>query len=382
MFERYTEKARRVIFFARYEASQFGSRLIESEHLVLGLLREDKGLAHQFLPATASIESVRMQIESQSGVRDKVSTSVDLPLSQESKRILKYGAEEGERLGQKHIGTGHLLLGVLREESCFGCQILRGHGVRLDQVRDWVASPSTQGFSPQRSPEIGLDAQGQWTGPRGLDLERYSLKAARAILLAGREADQLASSTIEAEHLLLGVLREDQAISKQLLHSETAVESIRKQVESNNERPKGESGSPQEQMVELRKHIRFIVQGMENAIANHEFEKARFYSDEERIKRGAMRRLMEQYGADAFPAEESSSSGLPLSDQCRRVLAQGAEEATLLKQRYIGTEHLLLGILREEKSFAADILHASGLQLAQAREEIARWNREQGGDHV
>jgi ATP-dependent Clp protease ATP-binding subunit ClpC len=63
MFERYTEKARRVIFFARYEASQFGSPYIETEHLLLGLLREDKALTNRFLRSHASVESIRKQIE-------------------------------------------------------------------------------------------------------------------------------------------------------------------------------------------------------------------------------------------------------------------------------------------------------------------------------
>ena len=63
MFESYTEKARRVIFFARYEASQFGSPYIETEHLLLGLLREDKALTNRFLRSHASIESIRKQIE-------------------------------------------------------------------------------------------------------------------------------------------------------------------------------------------------------------------------------------------------------------------------------------------------------------------------------
>src|SRR6202521_5139978 len=61
MFERYTEKARRVIFFARYEASQFGSPYIETEHLLLGLLREDKALTNRFLRSHASVESIRKQ---------------------------------------------------------------------------------------------------------------------------------------------------------------------------------------------------------------------------------------------------------------------------------------------------------------------------------
>ena len=91
MFERYTEKARRVIFFARYEASQFGSPYIETEHLLLGLLREDKALANRFLRSSAALESIRKQIEAHTTIREKVSTSVDLPLSHECKRVLAYG---------------------------------------------------------------------------------------------------------------------------------------------------------------------------------------------------------------------------------------------------------------------------------------------------
>ena len=129
MFERYTEKARRVIFFARYEASQFGSPYIETEHLLLGLLREDKALANRFLRSHAAIDSIRKQIEAHTTMREKVSTSVDLPLSHECKRVLAYGAEEAERLNHKHIGTEHLLLGLLREEKSFAAEILHERGL-------------------------------------------------------------------------------------------------------------------------------------------------------------------------------------------------------------------------------------------------------------
>jgi ATP-dependent Clp protease ATP-binding subunit ClpC len=136
MFERYTEKARRVIFFARYEASQFGSPYIETEHLLLGLLREDKTLTNRFLRSHASVESIRKQIEGHTTIREKVSTSVDLPLSNECKRVLAYAAEEAERLSHKHIGTEHLLLGLLREEKCFAAEILTERGLRLPAVRE------------------------------------------------------------------------------------------------------------------------------------------------------------------------------------------------------------------------------------------------------
>jgi ATP-dependent Clp protease ATP-binding subunit ClpC len=77
MFERYTEKARRVIFFARYEASAFGSPYIETEHLLLGLLREDKALASRSLQSHMSWESIRKRIEEHTIFREKISTSVD-----------------------------------------------------------------------------------------------------------------------------------------------------------------------------------------------------------------------------------------------------------------------------------------------------------------
>ncbi len=150
MFERYTEKARRVIFFARYEASQFGSPYIETEHLLLGLLREDKALTNRFLRSHASVESIRKQIEGHTTIREKVSTSVDLPLSNECKRVLAYAAEEAERLSHKHIGTEHLLLGLLREEKCFAAEILHERGLKLLTIREEL-SRATQEKAPQGS---------------------------------------------------------------------------------------------------------------------------------------------------------------------------------------------------------------------------------------
>jgi ATP-dependent Clp protease ATP-binding subunit ClpC len=150
MFERYTERARRVIFFARYEASQFGSPYIESEHLLLGIVREDKALINRFL--RSEVASIRQQVESQTTTREKTSTSVDLPLSDESKRVLAYAGEEAERLAHKHIGTEHLLLGLLREEKCFAAQILVERGVRLSQVREELARQPHEAAQGQTQP--------------------------------------------------------------------------------------------------------------------------------------------------------------------------------------------------------------------------------------
>jgi ATP-dependent Clp protease ATP-binding subunit ClpA len=143
MFERYTEKARRVIFFARYEASQFGTPEIQSEHLLLGILREGKTALNAILGLT-HVEDIRLQIEGVTELREKIATSVDLPLTTECKRILAYAAEEAERLAQKHIGIEHLLLGILREEKSLGAKILHKQGIKLDQARKLIADAKDQ----------------------------------------------------------------------------------------------------------------------------------------------------------------------------------------------------------------------------------------------
>jgi ATP-dependent Clp protease ATP-binding subunit ClpC len=137
MFERYTERARRVLFFARYEASQLGSISIETEHLLLGLIREGKGLTSRiFARSHLSLENIRKEIEGRTVFREKVSTSVEIPFSAETKRVLQFAAEEADRLLHNYIGTEHLLLGILREERSVAASILMEKGMRLHTVRE------------------------------------------------------------------------------------------------------------------------------------------------------------------------------------------------------------------------------------------------------
>jgi len=148
MFERYTEKARRAIFFGRYEASQFGSPYIETEHLLLGLLRENKVIAYKLLKAETSVERLREAIAAHTACGEKISTSVDLPLSNECKRVLAYAAEEAERLSHKHIGTEHLFLGLLREKKGFAAHLLTEAGTTLEEARNQISTwPAEPGFA-------------------------------------------------------------------------------------------------------------------------------------------------------------------------------------------------------------------------------------------
>jgi ATP-dependent Clp protease ATP-binding subunit ClpC len=453
MFERYTEKARRVIFFARYEASQFGSPYIESEHLLLGVVREDKALTNRFL--RSEVASIRKQVESQTTTREKTSTSVDLPLSNESKRVLAYAGEEAERLAHKHIGTEHLLLGLLREEKCFAAQILVERGVQLSQVREELARQPHEAALGQKRPSVldelrpctsDLVDQTQPLIGREKELDRlmellcrFSGKnpvlvgepgvGKRTIVggLARRIADGTVPQSLAEKAILLldlpplRVLEKDGSWHERLdralvaaaadgkifffnrMHDrpggispvapihvtellqrpiiagkiqcigtstpanfaklradghwlaeyfepievapadeETAIkvlqgikgvyeifhkvsytdDAIEHAVLCANKYVKNRSlpgtavdvideagaaaqlqqGSLPEEVVEVQKRIRFIVERMEGSIANHEFEKARFYSQEERKERDNLKQLREKYKLDNNPA--------------------------------------------------------------------------------
>lgn len=156
MFERYTEKAKRAIFFARYECSQFGSPTIESEHLLLGILRENKSWYNFFRkPLVEGEASIRKQIEQHTPPGQKISTSVDLPLSDECTRIFAWAAEEADQFSHRFIGTEHLFLGILREPTCYAATLLNERGVSLDHARSQIGSkPPEQVGSPPRSPGI------------------------------------------------------------------------------------------------------------------------------------------------------------------------------------------------------------------------------------
>ena len=160
MFERYTERARRVLFFARYEASQLGSISIETEHLLLGLIREGKGLTSRiFARSNLSLENIRKQIEGRTVFREKVSTSVEIPFSGETKRLLQFAAEEADRLLHNYIGTEHLLLGILREERSIAASILMEKGMRLSSVREHIVALLNEKTTVARVKETPLLAE-------------------------------------------------------------------------------------------------------------------------------------------------------------------------------------------------------------------------------
>jgi ATP-dependent Clp protease ATP-binding subunit ClpC len=394
-------------------------------------------------------------VERQTTHREKTSTSLDLPLSNESKRVLAYAAEEAERLGHRHIGTEHLLLGLLREEKCFAAQIFVERGVRLSQVREELARQPNEAAQGQKRASVHdelssyisdlVDHTQRLIGrEKELDrlielLSRFSGKNPVLVgepgvgkrTIVGGLARRIANGTIPqslAEKAILAldlppfrVLEKDGSWYERLdralvaaakdgkifflnrmhdrpggispvapfhvtellqrpviagkihcigtstpasfaklradghwlaeyfepievppVNEETAIkvlqgikgpyenfhnvsytdDAIEHAVHCANKYVKNrnlpgtavdvidgagaaaqlQQGSLPEEVVQVQKRIRFIVQRMEASIANHEFEKARFYSQEERIERDKLKPLREKYRLNDNPA--------------------------------------------------------------------------------
>lgn len=161
MFERYTEKARRVIFFARYEASQFGSPTIDTEHLLLGLLREDIALMHRYAGYIQSSAEIRTDIERAIRRGDPMPTSVEVPLSTAGKRVLNFAGEEADRLGHRHIGTEHILLALFRLPDSLAAKVLLARGLKPDVIREQMTAGQPRVVAiarPGKPAQITLDA--------------------------------------------------------------------------------------------------------------------------------------------------------------------------------------------------------------------------------
>ncbi len=155
MFEKYNEKARRALFFARYEASKLGSRVIESEHILLGILREgEETVAEVFRRLQVKPEDVRREIEGERVFVERISSTAELPLSEESKKILAYAAHEAESMLHPTVGSEHLLIGILRVDGCLAQRILSHHGFDVYTVREEALAIAKEREASQQKKEL------------------------------------------------------------------------------------------------------------------------------------------------------------------------------------------------------------------------------------
>jgi len=155
VFEKFNEKARRALFFARYEASKLGSRVIESEHVLLGVLREgEESVAELLRRFHVKSDEIRREIEGERVFVERISSTAELPLSEESKKILAYAAHEAESMLHPAVGSEHLLVGILRVEGCAAMRILTQHGFDVYSLREEVIALARERDASQQKKDL------------------------------------------------------------------------------------------------------------------------------------------------------------------------------------------------------------------------------------
>jgi len=154
MFEKYTEKAKKVLFLARYEASQMGSKVIGSDHLLLGLIKEGDELVQElFLKSNVNLELLRAEMEARGPSGEKQVTPIEIPFSEEAKKVLACAEEEAERLLHPHVSDEHILLGLLRVEDSSAGRLLAEKGMRLYALREDTVAAWKQRALPRKAKE-------------------------------------------------------------------------------------------------------------------------------------------------------------------------------------------------------------------------------------
>jgi ATP-dependent Clp protease ATP-binding subunit ClpA len=247
MFERFTDRARRVVVLSQEEARALDHNYIGTEHILLGLIGEGEGVAAHALAASGvTLEAARSRVEQEVGRGDST-PSGHIPFTPSAKRLLELSLRQALALGHSHIGTEHVLLGLLEEGSGTGYQVvvalgaspeelrsrvavllgasLAGPGARSRGVRGriatWRSARATAASGAGREALVdqdvlwlALESAGEEPGAPGVPagglplVRRLDADARRALVLARAEAGRVGSAEVVDVHLLLGVLAE------------------------------------------------------------------------------------------------------------------------------------------------------------------------------
>src|SRR5262249_43240076 len=174
MFDRFTDRARKVMGLARQEAPRLNHEYIGTEHVLLGLVKEGSGVAANVLKnMNVDLKKIRLEIEKIVKTGPNMVTMGQLPFTPRAKKVLELSLEEASNLGHNYIGTEHLLLGLIRENDGIAAQVLMNLGIKLEDVREEVleflgaetppeaGEEKESGGVPAKSKTPALDAFGR-----------------------------------------------------------------------------------------------------------------------------------------------------------------------------------------------------------------------------
>jgi ATP-dependent Clp protease ATP-binding subunit ClpA len=412
MWQRFTERARRVVFFAQEEAGRLGSNIVDTEHLLLGLVRENDSVAARILDRLGvSIKTIRQEVESQVE-RGDGRLGQDMQLAPRAKRVIDLAYDEARQLNNEYIGTEHLLLGLIREEDGLGALSLSKLGIGLDRARVEVLAMQDidSGAGGDRVGEQRASWLQRVLGSLGLGRGMwlsFRADARRAVFLAQEEAAKLDRSFVDTEHLLLGLISEKDTVAAGVLSQlGIGLDAIRGEIEPYIERGEGRCDTDMqlaprakrvidltfEEARRLRhnsigtEHLLLGLTGECEGVAGRVLAKL---GVDLKAARNVVETIHEaettespppgQAGetpagdeAEQPPTAHRSGTWSRFTEHARRVVFFAQEEAGRLGENYVSTEHLLLGIAREDDSVAARILDRLGVSLRRIRSEIER----------
>jgi ATP-dependent Clp protease ATP-binding subunit ClpA len=315
-FAQFTERARQVFDLAYEEACHFQHNYLGTEHILLGLMDVEDGLAVQILrELDLNAEKLRAATLEYVG-KGKSPEQDEIKMTADVHRVIELALAEAQFTHRSKVDTEHLLAGLLRLDDCDATHILLNLGIQPHMTRikifqaqeqgtgftfEKLASEKEQIVTRMRGEQARVTTEGT---PRNR-FDKFSERARKVLSLAQEEAQRFQHNYIGTEHLLLGLVREGQGVAAKVLEN-MGVE-----------------------LSQIRQTIEYIIGRGERMVIGE----------------------------------------LGLTPRAKKVIELAVDEARRLNHHYIGTEHILLGLVREGQGIAANVLECHGVSLQKTREE-------------
>ncbi|MCA9237682.1 MAG: NDP-hexose 4-ketoreductase, partial [Planctomycetales bacterium] len=192
MYERFTDRARKVMQLANQEAQRFNHEYIGTEHVLLGLIKEGSGVAANVLKnLDVDLRKIRLEVEKLVQSGPDMVTMGKLPQTPRAKKVIEYSMEEARNLNHNYVGTEHILLGLLREQEGVAAQVLMNLGLKLEEVREEVLNLLGHGLEGEESGGRGGRGGEARSGEEG-ERSKSSKSKTPALDSFGRDLTELA----------------------------------------------------------------------------------------------------------------------------------------------------------------------------------------------
>jgi hypothetical protein len=323
----FTPRAQQVLALARKEADFLNHNFVGTEHLLLGLIKLGQGVAVNVLQKMGlDLETLRTEVKMQVGTGPDQKMIGNIPYTPRVKKVLALAAKEAKALNHTYVGTEHILLGLLREGDGVAARVLKNLDVDIEQTRQEILKELDPNFASldgrasgeaqstiaeptQQEPQQAAKSEIRSTPGLDLAMVDFAPRAQQVLAHARNEADRFNHAYVSTEHLLLGLIRIGQGVAFNVLQRKGLnLQAVRKEVE------------------------RLVSPG----------------------------------------PDQNATGNTPYTPRAKKILMIASREAKALNHAYVGTEHILLGILRDEDGVAARVLKHYEVDVVQTRKEILK----------